>query len=64
MCIFSVTFQSWHVGIKTLRGQDQQRREKWMRENQSVDDYSPSPGNLWSILKSLTLKYRVAIKFK
>lgn len=48
---------------KIVIGLEQQRREKWMSENQLADDYSPPPGNLWSIWKFLTLKYRITIKF-
>lgn len=31
---------------KIVIGLEQQRREKWMSENQLADDYSPPPGNL------------------
>lgn len=46
MCIFFSNILELTFRNKNMARTDQQRREKWMSENQSADDYSPPPGNL------------------
>lgn len=44
--VFFSNFLKLTFRNKIVIGLEQQRREKWISENQLADDYSPPPGNL------------------